>query len=327
MHVRGFAEEGTTTTPFDMVVLNELDRYHLAIEAIERVPGLATKAAHVKQQLRDALIEHSRYIREHGEDMPHIRLGVAGGEVRPLHDGGQAVSFHFEFNMSTVTRCHRPPTGRREAPPMTNARQTISIPETVEFDREASGILDAPFAGHDWGDDVNQHSRGAFRPSDASFVSLERNEGRRECRMPNAPAALRAKWKKARTQVVTGTPNMPAFPAQWFTAYGALSPVYRLVSHRRIAVPLRLEHIGVRDTHFAVRAGITRQVMPPRPSHPFRFVTIAIRLCRRGTRRTIQLISSSEKAKYFSPEGLTRIRKISPTGKSVDDILGDQQCR
>src|ERR1700752_4404622 len=56
LHVRGFAEEGTTTTPFDMVVLNELDRYHLAIEAIERVPGLATKAAHVKQQFRDKLI-------------------------------------------------------------------------------------------------------------------------------------------------------------------------------------------------------------------------------------------------------------------------------
>ncbi|WP_339028064.1 phosphoketolase family protein [Bradyrhizobium symbiodeficiens] len=73
LHVRGFIEEGTTTTPFDMVVLNELDRYHLAIEAIERVPGLATKAAAAKQQFRDALIEHSRYIREHGEDMPEIR--------------------------------------------------------------------------------------------------------------------------------------------------------------------------------------------------------------------------------------------------------------
>ena len=73
LHVRGFIEEGTTTTPFDMVVLNELDRFHLAIEAIERVPGLATRAAHVKQQFRDALIEHSRYVREHGEDMLEIR--------------------------------------------------------------------------------------------------------------------------------------------------------------------------------------------------------------------------------------------------------------
>jgi xylulose-5-phosphate/fructose-6-phosphate phosphoketolase len=73
MHVRGFEEEGTTTTPFDMVVLNELDRFHLAIEVIERVPGLGTAAAPIKQQFRDALIEHSRYVREHGEDMPQIR--------------------------------------------------------------------------------------------------------------------------------------------------------------------------------------------------------------------------------------------------------------
>ncbi|WP_257165998.1 phosphoketolase [Bradyrhizobium sp. SRS-191] len=73
MHVRGFIEEGTTTTPFDMVVLNELDRFHLAIEAIERMPGLAVSAAHVKQRFRDALIEHARYVRTHGEDMPEIR--------------------------------------------------------------------------------------------------------------------------------------------------------------------------------------------------------------------------------------------------------------
>ena len=73
IHVRGFSEEGTTTTPFDMVVLNQLDRFHLAVEAIERIPGLDISASHVKQKFRDALIEHSRYVREHGEDMPHIR--------------------------------------------------------------------------------------------------------------------------------------------------------------------------------------------------------------------------------------------------------------
>jgi xylulose-5-phosphate/fructose-6-phosphate phosphoketolase len=87
MHVRGFDEEGTTTTPFDMVVLNELDRFHLAIEAIERVPGLTTKAAHVKQQFRDALLKHSRYVREHGEDIPEIRNWVwpygTGGTMTP----------------------------------------------------------------------------------------------------------------------------------------------------------------------------------------------------------------------------------------------------
>ncbi|MCA6118864.1 phosphoketolase family protein [Bradyrhizobium sp. WSM 1738] len=76
MHVRGYAEEGTTTTPFDMVVLNELDRFHLAMEAIERVPGLGTAAAQIKQEFRDALIEHSRYVRERGEDMPQVRQWV-----------------------------------------------------------------------------------------------------------------------------------------------------------------------------------------------------------------------------------------------------------
>jgi xylulose-5-phosphate/fructose-6-phosphate phosphoketolase len=73
IHVRGFIEEGTTTTPFDMTVLNELDRFHLAIEAIERVPGLKEKAAGVIDMLKDRLAEHTRYVREYGEDMPEIR--------------------------------------------------------------------------------------------------------------------------------------------------------------------------------------------------------------------------------------------------------------
>jgi xylulose-5-phosphate/fructose-6-phosphate phosphoketolase len=73
IHVRGFIEEGTTTTPFDMTVLNELDRFHLAIEAIERVPGLKEKAAGVIDMLKGKLAEHTRYVREHGEDMPEIR--------------------------------------------------------------------------------------------------------------------------------------------------------------------------------------------------------------------------------------------------------------
>ncbi|MFL6792225.1 MAG: phosphoketolase [Bradyrhizobium sp.] len=73
MHVHGFQEEGTTTTPFDMVVLNRLDRFHLAIDVIDRVPGLNTTAAHIRQQFRDKLIEHTSYVREHGEDMPEIQ--------------------------------------------------------------------------------------------------------------------------------------------------------------------------------------------------------------------------------------------------------------
>ncbi len=73
MHVRGFIEEGTTTTPFDMVVRNKLDRFHLAMDAIERVPGLGAKAAHIKQRFRDKLIEHRAYVDEKGEDMPEIQ--------------------------------------------------------------------------------------------------------------------------------------------------------------------------------------------------------------------------------------------------------------
>ena len=72
-HVRGFIEEGTTTTPFDMVVLNRLDRFHLAMDVIDRVPGLSSRAAHAKQQFRDKLIEHRHYVDEHGEDMPEIQ--------------------------------------------------------------------------------------------------------------------------------------------------------------------------------------------------------------------------------------------------------------
>jgi len=73
LHVRGFKEEGTTSTPFDMVVMNDLDRFHLVADVIERVPGLARHAAHVMQAIRDKLIDHTHYIAEHGEDMPEIR--------------------------------------------------------------------------------------------------------------------------------------------------------------------------------------------------------------------------------------------------------------
>ena len=73
LHVRGYKEEGTTTTPFDMVVLNDLDRFHLVMDVIDRVPGLERIAAHVKQLMRDKRLDHKEYIRKHGDDMPEVR--------------------------------------------------------------------------------------------------------------------------------------------------------------------------------------------------------------------------------------------------------------
>ena len=73
LHVRGYKEEGTTTTPFDMVVLNDLDRFHLAQDVIDRVPALGSKAGYMKQEIGDRLLEHKQYINRHGEDMPEIR--------------------------------------------------------------------------------------------------------------------------------------------------------------------------------------------------------------------------------------------------------------
>lgn len=72
LHVRGYKEEGTTTTPFDMVVLNDLDRYHLLIDVLERVPGLVNKCAYIRDMAEGKLIEHKRYIQQAGQDMPEI---------------------------------------------------------------------------------------------------------------------------------------------------------------------------------------------------------------------------------------------------------------
>jgi xylulose-5-phosphate/fructose-6-phosphate phosphoketolase len=95
LHVRGYQEEGTTTTPFDMVVLNELDRFHLVSSVIERVPGLGPRAAYAQQAIREKLAEHKRHIARYGEDMPEIREWVwtpaaksrAGGRAPRVRGG------------------------------------------------------------------------------------------------------------------------------------------------------------------------------------------------------------------------------------------------
>lgn len=86
-HVHGFNEEGTTTTPFDMTVLNELDRYHLARAAILHVPGLANRHSDVLDHLQQRLTEHHRYVREHGEDLPEVQNWSWPAGVNESPDG------------------------------------------------------------------------------------------------------------------------------------------------------------------------------------------------------------------------------------------------
>jgi xylulose-5-phosphate/fructose-6-phosphate phosphoketolase len=85
LHVRGYKEEGTTTTPFDMTVLNDMDRFHLVSDVVERVPRMAAKAAHIRQAMQMKRIEHREYIRREGDDMPEVRdwtWPAAGAEKR-----------------------------------------------------------------------------------------------------------------------------------------------------------------------------------------------------------------------------------------------------
>jgi xylulose-5-phosphate/fructose-6-phosphate phosphoketolase len=72
IHVRGYKEEGTTTTPFDMVMLNDLDRFHLVVDVIDQVPSLGSHAAELRQDMIDERLRHRAYTREHGEDSPDI---------------------------------------------------------------------------------------------------------------------------------------------------------------------------------------------------------------------------------------------------------------
>ena len=92
LHVRGYKEEGTTTTPFDMVMLNDLDRYHLVIDVIDRVPGLGTRAAELRQDMVDARLRARQYTRDHGEDLPEVRDWVwpDAGDTATATGGPQA---------------------------------------------------------------------------------------------------------------------------------------------------------------------------------------------------------------------------------------------
>jgi xylulose-5-phosphate/fructose-6-phosphate phosphoketolase len=88
LHVRGYTEEGATTTPFDMVMLNDLDRFHLVMDVIDRVPALAERAVHLRQHMSDERLRHRAYTREHGEDPPELTnwRWPAAGDARPAQD-------------------------------------------------------------------------------------------------------------------------------------------------------------------------------------------------------------------------------------------------
>jgi hypothetical protein len=81
-HVRGYKENGTTTTPFDMVVLNDIDRFHLASDVIDRVHRLESRAAYAKQHLRDQLMNHKQYICKYGEDLRISRRSSIGSGIK-----------------------------------------------------------------------------------------------------------------------------------------------------------------------------------------------------------------------------------------------------
>ncbi len=84
LHVRGYKEEGTTTTPFDMCVLNDIDRFHLVSDVIDRVRQRSSRAAYAKQAIRERLLEHKQYIAKYGADMPEISGWKWGGRGRAL---------------------------------------------------------------------------------------------------------------------------------------------------------------------------------------------------------------------------------------------------
>jgi XFP C-terminal domain len=83
LHVRGYKEEGTTTTPFDMVMLNDLDRFHLVIDVVDRLPGLSQPAAHLRQQMEEERLRARAYTREHGTTLQRSPAGRGRTERRP----------------------------------------------------------------------------------------------------------------------------------------------------------------------------------------------------------------------------------------------------
>ena len=103
IHVRGYKEEGTTTTPFDMCVINDLDQFHLVGDVIDRVPKLGERAAYAKQEIRDKLIDHREYIRRYGDDMPEIKNWTWSGETAGKRAASTEVGFQSASSIAIVS--------------------------------------------------------------------------------------------------------------------------------------------------------------------------------------------------------------------------------
>ncbi len=156
LHVRGYKEEGTTTTPFDMVVRNDMDRFHLVLDVVDRVAKLSGRSGHLRQLLTEKLLEHHAYICEHGEDLPEIRSWT-------WHSGAA-----FSSSTSAAARSSGASSTRRRAPWRTATnrgkqaalatRSPPSLPARATWARSGTGL---PMGVRDFARRCASHPRSA----------------------------------------------------------------------------------------------------------------------------------------------------------------------
>ena len=193
MHVRGYKEEGTTTTPFDMVMLNDLDRFHLVIDVIDRVPEIAGPAAHVRQEMQDSRLRARAYGREHGEDAPETadRPGGSNARRRPQRTrrpparlgprgGSPACSWghgerrqHERLGRPDVVEALRGDALRaRRRQPVAGAARLNEQPLAARLPRDRRRRGSAAATGEP--DDRNRGERGGAKPRRQAHASDER---------------------------------------------------------------------------------------------------------------------------------------------------------
>jgi hypothetical protein len=152
LHVRGYKEEGTTSTPFDMVVMNDLDRYHLFGDVIDRLPQLGARAAYARQAVNEKLLEHTQYIAEHGDDMPEVTGWRWGRQkaVKPAKAAKRATStegdnvYHFACSRRPLRGSPEPRFGHQLEVDEAHVAEAIVVPERR--------LVEPPFSLFAWRD-------------------------------------------------------------------------------------------------------------------------------------------------------------------------------